>query len=187
MTNMQIMKKALEALVIKDLVDKGFVGKWPHFRRENEGCMELISFQINKWGGAFTVELSAVFPLSERKNYVPWEGLTLDQVTVWNTMERYRLKGMYDGWFYYRDLYCKRIPFSGMDYIDVPENKADSFRIPEGYRLVQKFAEDRAREICVEVHKQLQEGFRWLENFVRVSTQPKARFSLFSKIRSKRK
>ena len=65
MTNIQIMKKALHVSVIKELCDKGFTGKWPHFRREHEGYIELLSFQINKWGGSFTVELSAVFPLSK--------------------------------------------------------------------------------------------------------------------------
>ncbi len=187
MTNIQIMKKALHVSVIKELFDKGFTGKWPHFRREHEDYIELLSFQINKWGGSFTVELSAVFPLSERKNYVPWDGLTLDRVNVWNTNERYRLKGMYDGWFYYRDVYRKWIPFFGMDYIDVPESKADSFRVPEGYKLVQKFDEDSTREICAEVNKQLQEGLRWLEDFVRASTQPKPPFPWLSKIKHKRK
>lgn len=172
MTNIQIMKAMLHDSVIKDLFERGFVGKWPHFRRENKDYIELISFDINKYGGSFTVELSAVFPLSERKNYVPRDGLTPDLINVWDTNERYSLKGMYDGRFCYRDLYRKRILCFGMDYIDVPETGADAFQVPKGYKLVQKFNEDTAREICGEVSEQLQEGFRWLEKFVNASKNP---------------
>ena len=70
MTNNQIMKKYLRANVIEPLFIQGFTGKYPHFRREKENCIELISFQTNNYGGSFTVEVSAVFPDRENKNFV---------------------------------------------------------------------------------------------------------------------
>ena len=97
MTNIQIMLKALNKNVIPKLLEQGFIGKYPHFRREKEECVEFISFDANKYGGSFTVELSAIFPNSEYTNYLD------DTVAenVWGTSNRYRLDGMLDGWFHY--------------------------------------------------------------------------------------
>ena len=131
MTNLQIMKKHLEASVIQPLLSQGFTGKYPHFRREKENCIELIAFQTNKYGGSFTVEVSAIFPHKEKKNFVLDNGMTVDNVNVWYTNNRCRLKGMYGGWFYYRDLYCKHIFGFGKDYISVSENN-HNFAIPKG-------------------------------------------------------
>ena len=165
MTNIQIMKKHLQAKVLEPLFDQGFVGKWPPFRREKSGCIELIVFQMNKYGGSFCVGVSAVFPQGANKNFVLWEGLSVDDLTVWNTNERYRLKGMYDGWFYYRDLYAKYIWGFGKDYMDVSEKNAESFVVPKGYKLVQKFDDRTAEQICDTINKQLVRAFKWLERF----------------------
>ncbi len=51
------------------LMTQGFTGQWPHFKRETGDCIELLSFQINKYGNSFTVELSAIFPDHEYRNY----------------------------------------------------------------------------------------------------------------------
>ena len=69
----------------------------------------------------------------------------MNELTVWDTNERYRIKGMYDGWFYYRDLYSKYIFGYGKDYIDMSENTADP-TVPKGYKLVQRFNEDTAKQ-----------------------------------------
>ncbi len=164
MTNNQIMKKHLELNVIKPLCAQGFTGKYPHFRRVKEDCIELISFQTNKHGGSFTVEVSAIFPNNENKNFVSNDNLSVNDLTAWDTNERYRLKGMYDGWFYYRDLYSKYIFGFGKDYIHTSENAVDT-TVPKGYKLVQKFNEDTAEQICKEVNKQLINAFKWLLKF----------------------
>ena len=163
MTNAQIMKKHLEAKVIQPLLDRGFTGKYPHFRKEDDDCIELITFQTNKYGGSFTVEVSAVFPNRDNKNFVMYEGLIADRLNVWNTNERYRLKGMYDGWFYYHDLYAKRIMGLGKNFLSVSEKQKENFVAPKGYKLVQEFQEDTAKMICDEVNIQLKKAFRWLE------------------------
>ncbi len=165
MTNNEIMKAHLHKIVIAPLLENGFTGKYPHFRRECDNCIELISFQTNKWGGSFTIEVSAVFPNSNNKNYAEWDGLTVEQLTVWTTNQRYRLKGMYDGWFYYRDLYVKRIFGFGKDYLDVSEKQTADFVPPSGYKLVQKFDDKTAAEICDEVNFQLEKAFKWLSRF----------------------
>ncbi|MBE6677535.1 MAG: DUF4304 domain-containing protein [Ruminococcaceae bacterium] len=165
MTNNEKMKSYFKKLVIAPLFEEGFTGKYPHFRRVQKDCIELISVQTNKWGGSFTIEVSAVFPNSNNKNYAQWEGLTVNQLTVWNTNERYRLKGMYNGWFYYRNLYAKRTLLFGKNYYDVPEKHAFDFIPPRGYKLVQKFDDNTAIEICNEVNKQFFKAFKWLNRF----------------------
>lgn len=164
MTNNQIMKKHLELNVIGPLCAQGFTGKYPHFRRVKEDGIELISFRTNKHGGSFTVEVSAVFPDKENKNFVSNNNLSVNDLTVWDTDERYRLKGMYDGWFYYRDLYSKYVLGFGKDYIHISENAVDP-AVPKGYKLVQRFNEDTAELICEAVNRQLINAFKWLDKF----------------------
>ena len=164
MTNLQIMKKHLKANVLGPLLTQGFTGEYPHFKREKENCIELIAFQTNKYGGSFTVEVSAVFPGKKNQNATLGPGMTLKDLTVWYTNMRYRLKGMYDGWFWYRDLYAKYILGFGRVYLDISE-KNDESSVPKGYKLVQKFDETTAQQICREVNTQLEKAFRWLEKF----------------------
>lgn len=99
MTNRQIMLKVLNKNVIPSLLEQGFTGKHPHYRREKDNCIEFICFDTNKWGGSFTIEVSAIFPDSKFTNCLD-DTLAED---VWGTSNRYRLDGLLDGWFYYDD------------------------------------------------------------------------------------
>ena len=83
MTNRQIMLKALNRKVIPILLEQGFTGKHPHYRREKDDCIEFISFDTNKWGGSFTIEVSAIFPDSKFTNYL---GDTIAE-NVWGTSQ----------------------------------------------------------------------------------------------------
>ena len=65
MTNRELMKKHILSNVVSRLLENGFTGKYPHFRRIDGDCIELITFQTNKWGGSFTVEVSAIFPYAK--------------------------------------------------------------------------------------------------------------------------
>ena len=159
MRNRDIMLNALNSTVVKELKSQGFTGKYPHFKRE-KNCIELISFQTNKYGGSFTVEVSAVFPDSKVTNLID-ENIEISKANVFCTNERYRLKGMFDGWFYYRDVY--RMP-KGI-YHDVPEKDAEAFKNPDGWEIVQKFDEVKACDICDEITIQLEDAFKWLKNF----------------------
>lgn len=167
MTNWQIMLSALQAHTFPLLTEQGFTGKYPNFRRKLENCIELVSFQVNKYGGSFTVEVSAVFPDSEYTNYTLYGGVTEETFGVEATAKRYRLPGMFDGWFYFRDVYRKRVLFFGAVYHDVPEKESENFIPPKGYRLVQKFNGDAANRICEEINRQFQKAFEWLRDFER--------------------
>ena len=165
MANREIMLSALIKHTFPLLKEQGFTGKYPNFRCKRDNCIELVSFFANKWGGSFTIEVSAVFPNSENKNYTLYNGVTEETFGVEATNERYRLPGMYDGWFYYRDVYRKRTLFFGNIYYDVPEKEAGNFVPQRGYKLMQKFDDNTAGRICAEVNKQLETAYRWLNNF----------------------
>ncbi len=52
------MIDALEDVVIPLLRERGFSGSFPHFRRLSEDGIDLLSFQFDKWGGGFLIEIS---------------------------------------------------------------------------------------------------------------------------------
>ena len=165
MANREIMLSALKKHTFPLLKEQGFTGKYPNFRCKRDNCIELVSFFTNKRGGSFTIEVSAVFPNSENKNYTLYNGVTEETFGVEATNERYRLPGMYDGWFYYRDVYRKRTLFFGNVYYDVPEKEAGNFVPQRGYKLMQNFDDNTAGRICAEINKQLETAYRWLNNF----------------------
>lgn len=172
MSNREIMLKALNKTVIKDLKSQGFTGKYPHFKKKKEDCIELISFYTNKYGGSFTVEVSAVFPDSKVTNLSDLKAqVDGENIEVACTNQRYRLKGMFDGWFYYRDVYRSPTGF----YEDIPESRADIFTAPEDWELLQPFNEITAENICEEISLQLDDAFEWLYNFERKSLKKNAK------------
>ncbi len=155
------MDDALKKYVIAPLLSIGFTGKYPHYRRVSENRIELLVIQKNKWGNSFTVEISTIYPQREgnKKNYD--EEATIDDVNVWNTNLRYRLPGMFDGWFYYTDVYVKHIPFFGKNYIAVSEKEKQDFRPEKGYKQIQIADETIYESVCREVNKQMEKAFIW--------------------------
>jgi hypothetical protein len=87
--NRTMMDSALKKQVIPILRNQGFKGSFPHFRRENENNIDLITFQFNRWGGSFVVEL-AVCPLKGITE--PWgEYISPKKVTAHHINNRFRL------------------------------------------------------------------------------------------------
>lgn len=52
------MNKALKDLVIPELRKTGFSGAFPHFRRIKSAQIDLLTFQFDKYGGGFIIELA---------------------------------------------------------------------------------------------------------------------------------
>ncbi len=172
MSNREIMLKALNKTVIKEFKEQGFEGKYPHFKKKKDDCIELVDFYTNKYGGSFTVEVSAVFPGSKVTNLSDLKAeVDEDDIDGAFTNQRYRLKGMFDGWFYYRDVY--RLP-TGF-YEDIPESRADIFTAPDDWELLQSFDEITAENICEEISLQLDDAFEWLYSFERKSRKKNER------------
>lgn len=117
------MISSLKKIVIPVLREKGFKGSFPHFRRISGNKIDLITFQFNRWGGSFIVELASC----------PLEGTTMDwgekvlpnKVTAHHINERFRLgaKSMEeDGqWFDFEDAAIDE------DYNRVSNNVLDLF------------------------------------------------------------
>src|SRR4051812_28382526 len=84
------MIETLKEYVILVLREKGFKGSFPHFRRPIETAIHLLTFQFDKWGGAFTMEI-AICPkegitTSWRKQISP------DKVRAWDIYPHHRLR-----------------------------------------------------------------------------------------------
>lgn len=165
MSQAQKMKSALNKLVIPKLLEQGLEGKYPHYKKIYDDRIELLSFQTNKWGNSFTVEVSTVFlPSSNRdSNVIGSEIPPIEELNVWNTNNRYRLDGTFDGWFYYTDVYQSTI--NPEFYNAVSETKAKTY-VPQRYeKLVQKADDELYAKICAEVNKQMQDAYKWWDEF----------------------
>jgi hypothetical protein len=52
------MVAALKEIVVTRLRERGFRGSFPHFRRKMIEQFDLLSFQFDKWGGGFVIEIA---------------------------------------------------------------------------------------------------------------------------------
>jgi hypothetical protein len=52
------MIAVLKSIVVPALRQRGFKGSFPHLRRLGAKQIDLMSFQFDKWGGGFVVEIS---------------------------------------------------------------------------------------------------------------------------------
>ena len=165
MNNKEVMRSAIREYTIPKLQERGFTGRYPHFRRKMGDCIELVSFQTNSWGGSFTVEVSAIFPGGTDTNFANGCDKSPEEMTVFDTNRRYRLPGMYDRWFHYQDLYRRRMIFCGTEYRSVSEKDAEHGVLPKGFCLFRKFDAVQAEQVCHEVNRQLEDAWVWLTKF----------------------
>lgn len=83
------MENALKKVVIPVLREQDFKGSLPHFRRKNEKNIDLITFQFNRWGSSFVVEV-ATCPIEGVTMY--WgEHIPSNKVTAHHLNNRFRL------------------------------------------------------------------------------------------------
>lgn len=101
------MDKVIKKIVVPTLRQMNFKGSYPHFFRERNGQIDLLTFQFNDYGGSFVVEIS--YTGKKGKNIsgfdpsMPLAKLRVDQTKV---NERLRLgsnskKGVLNHWFDY--------------------------------------------------------------------------------------
>ena len=58
MPKRQEMIAVLKTFVVPALRQRGFTGSFPHLRRLGAKQIDLMTFQFDKWGGGFVVEIS---------------------------------------------------------------------------------------------------------------------------------
>src|SRR5690349_15884630 len=56
------MIQSLRKIVIPSLKAKGFKGTFPHFRRISDTRIDLLSFQFDRYGGGFVIEIGKCSP-----------------------------------------------------------------------------------------------------------------------------
>ena len=103
----QAMDKALKELVVPELRSLGFKGSLPHFRRSENSGLEVITFQFDKWGGGFVIEVACC---SEEGFITPWgKEIPPNKVTTWDLPSSWRNRiqpsesGGTDAWFRFED------------------------------------------------------------------------------------
>jgi hypothetical protein len=86
------MIEALKKIVVTRLRDQGFRGSFPHFRRPSEKKIDLLTFQFDKRGGGFVIEISKCPPNGITTYY--GECIPSNKVTAWHMHpdERVRLQ-----------------------------------------------------------------------------------------------
>jgi hypothetical protein len=96
------MIATLKEHLVPVLKDRGFKGSFPHFRRPTDTAIHLLTFQFDKWGGGFVIEVASC----------PVEGVTMhwgehippSKVTAQHVIHRLRLgasDAKSDHWFRY--------------------------------------------------------------------------------------
>jgi hypothetical protein len=75
----KMMIDALKLTVVPLLRERGFKGSFPHFRRIGESKTDLLTFQFDKWGGGFIIELGEGPP---DELVEPWGRVTAAKLTT---------------------------------------------------------------------------------------------------------
>jgi hypothetical protein len=96
------MIATLKQHVVPVLKARGFKGSFPHFRRLTDTGIHLLTFQFDKWGGGFIVEIASC---SVEGVTMFWgEYIPPTKVTAHHVSSRLRLgaaDGQSDHWFRY--------------------------------------------------------------------------------------
>jgi hypothetical protein len=99
------MEAELKSVVVPKLHASGFKGSYPHFRRFAASGIHLLTFQHDKWGGGFVIEIACA-PSAGITTY--WgKAIAPGKVTAWDIHPegRRRIKPSEgtgtDSWFRY--------------------------------------------------------------------------------------
>jgi Domain of unknown function (DUF4304) len=82
------MIKALKEYVVPVLRVRGFKGSFPHFRRPTSIAIHLLTFQFDKWGGGFTIEIALCPP--EGVTMHSGEHMPASKVSAWDVYPPHR-------------------------------------------------------------------------------------------------
>src|SRR4051812_7425465 len=100
MNTREAMDAALKNVVVPRLRNLGYTGSMPHFRRLGPR-VDLITFQFDKWGGGFTIEIGS----ASNEGFTTYWGKFIppEKLKAWdlNVQERHRLTplGNPGAWF----------------------------------------------------------------------------------------
>ena len=179
-TEWKSMCLELKKSVVPDLRKTGFAGSFPHLRRTRDGKIELISFlSHSNEGGAFEVGASIIFPSAagtlESNLFYPGAEINPKKLIWGDGRIRNGLPGMFDGAFYYVDVYSRdiswtdertHIHYSGRHYTAVTPKQAiyiiDALTA-NNYRLEQKADGSIYTFVAEKVASQMPELLLWFD------------------------
>ncbi len=129
------MIKSLKEIFIPELRNRSFRGSFPHFRKTENGKTNLLTFQFDRNGGGFIIEL-ANWNESEFKTH--WgKIITLNKLTAHDLNERQRIypntlteENGKDSWFRYDR---KKIFSFGNEYDKLSKKAVERIPIMEKY------------------------------------------------------
>jgi len=84
------MIETLKEYVVPILRQRGFTGSFPHFRRQTETAVHLLTFQFDKWGGSFIVEIALCPPDGFTTHW--GKHIPSNKVKAWDIMPANRLR-----------------------------------------------------------------------------------------------
>jgi hypothetical protein len=122
------MSQALKDVVVPLLRERGFTGSFPHFRRRQQERIDLFTFQFDRHGGGFVVEIGRCEPSGITTHW--GKQITLEKVTAWDLppKQRARIKPKSgsgtDSWFRFDDTapdILRRIAESVIPFLDQAE------------------------------------------------------------------
>lgn len=132
------LKKAvvqeIKAIIVPELRRLGFKGSFPHFRRiYDDGRVDYLSYQFNKYGGSFIVEIAVAYPYKGKNgNFYYWDEVTPEFVKKSDysyTKERLRIEPSKGKWFEFDEHnypqtveLALRMIIKNMDYFDKKTN-----------------------------------------------------------------
>ena len=125
------MIAALREVVVPVLRDMSFRGSFPHFRRFRDTRTDLLTFQFNRYGGSFVVEVAYCSPdgitTSWDKHISPQEAQTHD------VHPKYRLRlGSHppqqsDYWFHYEPEHSDVYANTALEVLSLLRSDAEQF------------------------------------------------------------
>lgn len=95
------MISTLKGTVVPELRQRGFKGSFPHFRRIKEKKIDLMTFQFDRYGGGFVIEIGVCSLEGVTHSWgekVPPNKVTAHDLHIGN---RLRLKDSDGQWFRY--------------------------------------------------------------------------------------
>ena len=126
------MIETLKEYVVPVLRERGFKGSFPHFRRPTERAIHLLTFQFDKWGGGFVVEVATCPPGGVTRHW--GEHVPPNKVRAWDVTRRLRLGALdekSDHWFRYekRGLFSRgdRFERAALDVLPYLESQAEDW------------------------------------------------------------
>ena len=167
MTQAQKINKALIERVVPALIEDGFVGKFPDYKKVCENHIKFLSFDKDKYGNAFRVMAAIIFPNEEPKftniaynllRFYGKEDLPISEIDIGYCCKPYFMRGNFGEDFCYSDVYWDF--FLGMEN-RVSDKRAKDYK-KKWYEIKLQSGGDATNDkICELIIKRLPKVYKW--------------------------